>query len=68
MEDASGIMSVVESFDLVEHCPECGHEWQHDEPVHYGDCRYFFACEDSESEEDDGSDLVGWRSFKPLLL
>jgi hypothetical protein len=39
-----------ESLDQIEHCPECGRPWPHDEPVHYGDCRYYIFQEESEEE------------------
>lgn len=68
MEDSPGIVSFVESFDQIEHCPECGHPWMHDEPQHYGDCRYYFRGEDPEEESEEGMEAIGWRSFRPPLL
>ncbi len=35
-----------------ERCPECGHVWEYDEPVHYADCRYYTLDENAYDEED----------------
>jgi hypothetical protein len=68
MEDKPGIMSFLESFEQTDRCPECGHPWLHDEPAHYGDCRYYFVSEELEEELDEGVEVLGWRSFRPPLL
>jgi len=66
MEDTPGIVSIVESLEQTEHCPECGRAWLHDEPVHYADCRYYDASDESaEDDEDDAEEALGWRSFRP---
>jgi len=65
MEDTPGIVSVIESLEQTERCPECGRAWLNDEPSHYADCRYYDACD--EPQEDDAEELeeaLGWRSFR----
>jgi hypothetical protein len=68
MEDKPGILNFIESIDQVEHCPECGRPWVHDEPTHYADCRYFFTGAEIEEEFDEEMEVAGWRSFDPHLL
>ena len=68
MEDMPGIVSFLDGFEQIEHCPECGHPWLHDEPAHYGDCRYYFVGEEIEEDAAEDLDVVGWRSFLPPLL
>jgi hypothetical protein len=68
MQEKPAVVEVIDSFDEVEHCPECGHAWVNDEPAHYADCRYFILAEDQVDEEQEESDVLGWRSVRPALL
>jgi hypothetical protein len=40
-----------------ERCPECGHVWEHDEPVHFADCRYFTLDDNVYDEEEVPAEL-----------
>jgi hypothetical protein len=66
MEEDKGILAVIDSLEVVEHCSECGHAWMNDEPVHYADCRFFLLDEQPE-EDDDISETSGWRSYRIAL-
>ena len=68
MEDMPGIVNFVDSMDQIERCPECGCPWVHDEPAHYGDCRYFFVGEETEEYPEEEMEVVGWGIFCPPLL
>ncbi|HUI11050.1 MAG TPA: hypothetical protein VL221_12030 [Bacteroidota bacterium] len=66
MEDTPGIVSIIESLEQTERCPECGRPWIHDEPVHYADCRYYDAYdEQGEDDAEEAEEGLGWRSFRP---
>lgn len=36
--------------EVVERCPECGHEWNDVGPVHFTDCRFFWVEEDRDDD------------------
>jgi len=66
MEDTPGMVSMIESLEQSEHCPECGRPWLHDELAHYADCRYYDACDEQpEDDTDELEEALGWRSFRP---